>query len=174
MLLVSIAPLMFIGIQGYGYARKAMVERTQQHLVSVIRARQSLFDSWLEERKSDIGLLATLPIVPQLTEMLNEHRDVKTKRQLMGLLEAVQTSNPAYEDLHIYNADFQALVGVTFVEGSHGGHDFLHAPPKKGSTDSTHIFFEESELHQDGGNGQEHAITTFKRVGESDGQLAVE
>ena len=171
MLLVSIAPLMFIGIQGYGYARKAMVERTQQHLVSVIRARQSLFDSWLEERKSDIGLLATLPIVPQLTEMLNEHRDVKTKRQLMGLLEAVQTSNPAYEDLHIYNADFQVLVGVTFVEESHGGTDFLSAPLKKALQDSQNIFFDAPHFHQDGATGQHLAIPLFNGVGERIGYL---
>lgn len=52
MLLVSVGPLMFTGIQGYAYARRAMVERTQQHLVSVIRARQSMFGEEVRYRSA--------------------------------------------------------------------------------------------------------------------------
>jgi len=171
MLIVSVVPLIFTGIQGYGYAHKAMVERTQQHLVSVIRARQGSFDNWLEERKSDIGLLANLPTVPQLVERLNEHQDLDARQELRVLLEAVQSNNPVYEDLRIYDSDFRALVNVTLVDESHEQEDFLTEPLKSAIQESQDIFFDAPHFHEDGAVGQHLAAQLFNDEGDRMGFL---
>ena len=109
--------------------------------------------------------------MPRLTELLNEDREVESERELIGLLEAVQTSNPAYEDLRIYNSDFQSLVEVAFVDESHEREDFLSAPLKTAIQDSQDLFFDAPHFHKDGAVGQHLAAPLFNGAGERIGFL---
>lgn len=142
---LSLGPVLIIGIYTYFLAREAVLEQAHDHLTSTVRARHTMIESWLAERRQDINALAHLPILVQRMERreLNQRTDT---RLLEGLLEATRAAGHPYESLTVYNDYWSVLARVR--DRNHTEEEFLTETFKSGVENADDVYFDAAHLHE--------------------------
>ncbi|HRK33319.1 MAG TPA: sensor histidine kinase [Candidatus Hydrogenedentes bacterium] len=101
MLLLSVVPLLIMGSQGYHCGKQAIIEKTNEQLLSVASARRTLVDSWLDQRNSEVDIISSSPSVARccahFAELTEEEIDAEVTMMLRSILNRVD----AYEDLTV-------------------------------------------------------------------------
>ena len=110
MVVVAIAPLLIMSLQGYHCARQAVLQLTTGQLATVVEAKQMRISDWLSEREHEMQSIAAFAEL---------HADEDSEcSTLQALLKQAQVNNPAYESITLYSADWKRL-----ADSGHQMHD---------------------------------------------------
>jgi len=113
MLVVGLLPLAALFVSGYLSARAALVEASDDHLVSVVEARRARIESWFRERMTDLDVISgsqdCIHLVQQ-AESRESHADV------CRYLGSFQTGARDYRILALYD------LAWNWVASSTGAH----------------------------------------------------
>lgn len=121
MLVVGLIPLAALFISGYLSSRAALVEASDDHLVSVVEARRARIESWFRERMTDLDVISGSQdciLLVQQAESREAHADV------CRYLGSFQTGARDYRILALYD------LGWNWVASSTGAHVPLEADRK--------------------------------------------
>ncbi|HEY3295685.1 MAG TPA: ATP-binding protein [bacterium] len=86
-LLVALIPLLFMGYQGYYFARRAVEQEVMRHMETVAHSKQLAIEQWFEEREQDMNILAADPLLTTLPV---------DSAAVVALLKAVHEKSPSY------------------------------------------------------------------------------
>lgn len=117
MLLISIAPLTVMALQGYHCGMQAITETTHQHLLSVVQARSSLITAWLRQREAELDVLAASPSIARCCAHFAQLSDAEITAETSMLLRAVEKGLGTYDLLCVYDG------GWNVVARSHASHE---------------------------------------------------
>jgi signal transduction histidine kinase len=107
---VAIAPLLIMTIQGYHCARQAVLELKYEQLKVAGAAKEQRISDWLMERSNEMKMLARL--VDSATSDLS---DKSVEHSLINnLLHQTIEKNPAYESVALYSADWDRIADSVF------------------------------------------------------------
>lgn len=121
MLVVGLIPLAALFVSGYLSSRAALVEASDDHLVSVVEARRARIESWFRERMTDLDVISGSQdciLLVQQAESRESHADV------CRYLGSFQTGARDYRILALYDLDWH------WVASSTGAHVPLEADGK--------------------------------------------
>lgn len=110
MCLVALTPMLIVSIQGYHCARQAVIDRAENHLMSVLESRKSMFRRWLDERKADIRSLSIVFDILNNARPISSIDSAAVRQQCALLLETVRKENPSFETVMIYDGDWNEIV----------------------------------------------------------------
>ncbi len=113
MLVVGLLPLAALFIFGYLSSRAALVEASDNHLVSVVEARRARIESWLRERMTDLEVISGSQDCIALVEQELSHEKHADACRYLG---SFQTGARDYRTLAIYDLDWN------WVASSSGFH----------------------------------------------------
>ena len=101
MMVVAIAPLLIMSLQGYHCARQAVLQLTTGQLATIVEAKQIQISDWLSEREHEMQFIAAFAEL---------HADEASKcSTLQALLKKAQANNPAYESITLYSRDWKLI-----------------------------------------------------------------
>jgi len=110
MLAVGLVPLLSLFLFGYWTARSALIEASDEHLLSVVGARRAQIEAWLAERLTDIEVISgsqdCITLVKQ-AEAHERHADV------CRYLDSFQTGARDYKVLALYDLDWHWVASHT-------------------------------------------------------------
>ena len=75
MLVVGLVPLAALFAYGYSAARTALIEASDDHLVSVVGARRAQMESWLRERMTDLEVISRSQDCIGLVQQAASHQE---------------------------------------------------------------------------------------------------
>lgn len=101
MVVVAIAPLLIMMIQGYHCARQAVLQLTAGQLSTVVEAKQARVADWFQERQREMQSLAAFATV--------HGQCVGGCVPIQELFELAQHNNPAYESISLYSKDWKRI-----------------------------------------------------------------
>lgn len=101
MVVVAIAPLLIMSLQGYHCARQAVLQLTTGQLATVAESKQMRISDWFDERRHEMESLAAFA-------ELHANEDSKCST-LQALFKRAQANNPAYESIALYSKDWIPL-----------------------------------------------------------------
>jgi len=122
MLVVGLIPLAALFVSGYLSSRAALVEASDDHLVSVVEARRARIESWFRERMTDLDVISGSQdciLLVQQAESRESHADV------CRYLGSFQTGARDYRILALYDLDWN------WVASSTGAHVPMEAGRKE-------------------------------------------
>jgi signal transduction histidine kinase len=61
-LLVALIPLLFMGYQGYFFARRAVEREVMRHMETIAKSKQLAIEQWFREQQHDLDILAADPL----------------------------------------------------------------------------------------------------------------
>ncbi len=100
MLAVGLVPLAVLFAYGYLASRAALVEASDEHLVSVVGARKAQIESWLRERMTDLKVIGRSQDCIALVHEATSHRQ---HAQVCRYLDSFQTETKDYQVLALYD-----------------------------------------------------------------------
>ena len=109
MLLVALAPLLIMAIQGYHCASMAVVELRTIHLRSVVEARKARIEDWLRERREDLVSLSSYACFGETCSRGDVTKTDPRLSEIRRLLDLAHRRSGAYESLVLYGADWKRL-----------------------------------------------------------------
>ena len=109
MLLVALVPLLIMAIQGYHCSSAAVVELQTNHLRTVLDARKTRINDWLQERKSALTVLASYPCTSAVCDGCCTDSEPRRQCTSCGMLDLANAGNPAYSSLVVYNNNWQRM-----------------------------------------------------------------
>ena len=104
MILVAVAPLLIMMIQGYHCARQAVLQLTGNQLITMVETKQMRIADWFVERQQEIKSLAAFATIHV------ENPDGCASVQ--GLFNQAHRNNPVYESMTLYSADWKRLASA--------------------------------------------------------------
>lgn len=118
MLLVSLLPLVIMAAQGYHCGMQAVMDKTRDQLLSLLDSRRALVETWVNQRYSELDILATSPSVARccahFTQLSEEEIDAEVTAMLRGIVNRVD----AYDIITVYNADLGVIASVKHADAS--------------------------------------------------------
>ena len=87
-LLVALIPLLFMGYQGYYFARQAVEREVFLHMETVAHSKQLAIEQWFEERQHDMQLLAA--------SMFESQDMMRSREDMMRVLHAFRKQSPSF------------------------------------------------------------------------------
>jgi signal transduction histidine kinase len=107
--IIALIPLIFMGYQGYYFAKQAVRSEVFLHMETVATRQRMQIDHWFEERVSDLEVLAAHPHVVRNCVLLEKSKDASLAHELIGILRSYQRGSTAYENLCIYGMNAQLI-----------------------------------------------------------------
>ena len=101
-LLIALIPLLFMGYQGYYFAKQAVEREVFLHMEAVAMSKRRAIEQWFRERRDDLQVLATNP---QLIASLKAQHIEDVTRVLL----AYQAQSLSYAFLCLHDKDGQPL-----------------------------------------------------------------
>ncbi len=114
-LLVALIPLVFMGFQGYHFAKKAVQHEVFLHMESVATHKMMRIDQWFRERISDIRLLSANPNIVRNCTALIENQTPPQIHDLQLILTHYKEQSESYNLMCIYDLN-ASLLGSTDEE----------------------------------------------------------
>lgn len=112
MLLISVVPLLIMAFQGYHCGMQAIVEKTHDHLLSIMNSRRALVLTWLDQRMSEMDVIASSPSVARccahFADLSEEEIDIEVTAMLRSVLDRVD----AYDSLQVLGHDETLIARV--------------------------------------------------------------
>jgi len=99
-LLVALIPLLFMGYQGYYFARRAVEQEVYRHMETVARSKQLAIEQWFSERHLDLAVLSANPV------LASGALDTAAVR---SLLRSVQSRSTEYAIISVTNRRGQTV-----------------------------------------------------------------
>lgn len=100
MLVVGLVPLLVLFLYGYLAARSALIEASDDHLLSVAGARRAQIESWLRERMTDLEVISRSQDCNTLVREAASHPD---HSQVCRYLDSFQAGTRDYQALALYD-----------------------------------------------------------------------
>jgi len=100
MLVVGLVPLLVLFLYGYQAARKALVEASDEHLLSVVAARRAQIESWLAERITDLDVISGSQDCIHLVNQAVSHEQHSA---VCRYLDSFQTGARDYQTIALYD-----------------------------------------------------------------------
>jgi signal transduction histidine kinase len=116
MLVVGLLPLAALFLSGYFSSRAALVEASDDHLVSVVEARRARIEAWLQERTTDLDVISGSQDCILLVHQAVSH---ETHADVCRYLGSFQTGARDYRTLALYDLRWN------WVASSTGTHEPL-------------------------------------------------
>lgn len=130
MLLLSVAPLLFMGWQGYHCGQQAIIEKTQDHLHSIMNSRAALVSTWFDQRYSELDVIASSPSVARCCAHFADLSEEEIDREVTAMLSSVVRRVNTYDEIAVMAKDGSVVADVT-VDGVRtslqGGDPFVQA-----------------------------------------------
>ena len=121
MLVVGLIPLAALFLSGYLSSRAALVEASDDHLVSVVEARRARIEAWLQERTTDLDVISGSQDCILLVHQAASHENHADVCRYLG---SFQTGARDYRTLALYDLNWN------WVASSTGTHEPLEAARK--------------------------------------------
>jgi signal transduction histidine kinase len=100
---IALIPLLFMGYQGYFFARRAVQREVFLHMETVAKAKRSALDYWFNERLADMRVLAADPLLVNCLKYSAGHR-LPCFEQVALLLNVFQKQSQSYACACLYDA----------------------------------------------------------------------
>lgn len=110
MLVVGLVPLAALFLSGYLSSRAALVEASDDHLVSVVEARRARIESWLRERITDLDVISGSQDCVQLVRQAVSHENHADVCRYLG---SFQTGARDYRTLTLYDLEWNWVASST-------------------------------------------------------------
>ncbi len=170
MCLVALTPMLIVSIQGYHCSHQAVIDRAENHLISVLDSRKSMFQGWMNERKADIRSLSVVfdmlnnihPVSSPDTAIVMEHYSL--------LLEKVIQENPSFEAIMIFDENGNGILDTESEKHPDGyfmDREILERLLVRGNEVNIGI----SHLHSTGGIAAYAGYKTIDSTGNSSGYI---
>jgi signal transduction histidine kinase len=91
-LVVALIPLLFMGYQGYYFARQAVQREVFLHMEAIAQAKRNAIEQWFAERQHDLQVLASNPAIED---------GVARPERVRGVLEAFRKQSQEYSVISI-------------------------------------------------------------------------
>ncbi len=108
-LIVALIPLIFMGYQGYYFAKQAVTQEVFLHMETVATRQMKQINQWFAERVSDLEVLAAHPFVVRNCVLLSKDEDASLVHELAEILRSYKGSSAAYEGLCIHDMNGRPL-----------------------------------------------------------------
>lgn len=115
-LVIALIPLLFMGYQGYYFARQAVQREVFLHMEAVAQAKRHAIEQWFAERMADIRMLAVNPQLVAHAAMLIRHPDSQALKNIAEVLEAWHLPSDETGFLCLYDATGQPLLCTSHHE----------------------------------------------------------
>ncbi len=109
-LLVALIPLVFMGFQGYHFAKKTVQHEVFLHMETVATYKMTRIDQWFRERISDIRLLSANPNIVRNCTALKENQAPPQIQDLQLILTNYKEQSESYNLMCIYDLNASLLV----------------------------------------------------------------
>ena len=146
MLLLSIMPLLIMAAQGYHCGKQAIIEKTNDHLLSLVNSRSALVSTWFDQRFSELDVVASSPSVARCCAHFLDLSEEEIDHEVTAMLRSVLNRVNAYDEIAVLNTDGKVIADVARAERGeltaseseivqqlrdHEGKDFVLAAPQK-------------------------------------------
>jgi len=118
MLLLSIVPLLIMAGQGYHCGKQAIVEKTNDHLLSIMNSRSALVSTWFDQRSSELDILASSPSVARCCAHFADLSEEEIDREVTAMLRSVLNRVKAYDEIAVLARDGSVIADVARGERS--------------------------------------------------------
>jgi len=117
MLVVGLIPLVGLFLYGYFTARQALIEASNEHLLSVVGARQAQIQSWLRERVADLEVIS----LSQDCNSLVRQASSADHAQVCHYLDSFQAGAQDYQVLALYDLNWNWVAAQTGADAHREG-----------------------------------------------------
>lgn len=113
MLLLALAPMAVMTIQGYHCAVQAISEKTRDHLLSLLNSRRSVVETWVHQRQSELDVLASSPSVARCCAHFAEMTEAEIDAEVTMMLRDILNRVDAYDDISVFGANGNVIANVS-------------------------------------------------------------
>jgi signal transduction histidine kinase len=108
-LLVALIPLIFMGYQGYYFAKRAVEREVFLHMQAVAESKRRAIEQWFRERQDDLAVLATNPqLVRSVRAYVCDHENSRLD-EITQVLAAYQGQSASYAYLCLHDQNGEPL-----------------------------------------------------------------
>ena len=111
MVVVSMVPLIIMAYQGYHCARQAIVESTEDYLLTVSKSRGDRLESWIAERYLHLAFFAMSHL-----SVSSEYPELKSVQ--IWQLDSLYNSSPQFKTITIYDLNWKTVKNIPEINGS--------------------------------------------------------
>jgi signal transduction histidine kinase len=108
--LVALIPLLFMGYQGYYFARAAVQQEVFLHMQAVAKAKRLAIESWMAERTEDMRGLTADPAIRESCSTLSGRTRAAALDRLTHILSVFQEQSRSYACLCLYDVKGEPVV----------------------------------------------------------------
>jgi signal transduction histidine kinase len=116
MLLLSIVPLLIMAGQGYHCGKQAIVEKTNDHLLSIVNSRSALVSTWFDQRFSELDVVASSPSVARCCAHFADLSEEEIDHEVTAMLRSVLNRVKAYDEIAVLGRDGTVIADVARSE----------------------------------------------------------
>lgn len=116
MLLLSIVPLLIMAAQGYHCGKQAIIEKTNDHLLSLVNSRSALVSTWFDQRFSELDVVASSPSVARCCSHFLDLSEEEIDHEVTAMLRSVLNRVDAYDEIAVFGKDNTAIADVARAE----------------------------------------------------------
>ncbi|MCC6153749.1 MAG: sensor histidine kinase [Candidatus Hydrogenedentes bacterium] len=113
MLILSVVPLLIMASQGYHCGKQAIVEKTNDHLLSIMTSRSALVSTWFDQRFSELDVVASSPSVARCCAHYLDLSEEKIDQEVTAMLRSVLNRVNAYDEIAVLGRDGTVISDVT-------------------------------------------------------------
>ncbi|NUO19466.1 sensor histidine kinase [bacterium] len=122
--LVALIPLLFMGYQGYYFARLAVKKEAYLHIQAISQQKKSQIEQWFAERRADTEVLSANPSIVEACQLGAISAD--NRRSLERLLDSYKAQSQAYEFICVYSISGTMLACTKHTDETLAEmHDFV-------------------------------------------------
>ena len=112
MLLLSVVPLLLMAGQGYYCGQQAIVEKTDDHLVSILNSRSALVSTWIDQRFSELDVVASSPSIARCCAHFADLSEEEIDHEVTAMLRSVINRVGAYDEIAVLGRDGTVVADV--------------------------------------------------------------
>lgn len=123
-MLVALIPLLFMGYQGYYFARLAVKKEAYLHIQAISQQKKSQIEQWFAERRADTEVLSANPSILEACQ--SESISADKRQSLERLLDSYKAQSQAYEFICVYSISGTMLACTKHTDETLAEmHDFV-------------------------------------------------
>jgi signal transduction histidine kinase len=123
-ILVALIPLLFMGYQGYYFARLAVKKEAYLHIQAISQQKKSQIEQWFAERRADTEVLSANPSILEACQ--SESISAEKRQSLERLLDSYKAQSQAYEFICVYSLSGAMLACTKHTDETLAEmHDFV-------------------------------------------------
>ncbi len=161
MLVVGLVPLFGLFAYGYFATRSALIEASDQHLLSVVASRSAQMDSWLSERRTDLEVIGRSP---DCNALVVDATVADDHERVCDFLDSFQSGARDYRVISLYNPEWELVASQRDAVGH--PEEIVGEDLKTGLSNADGPIFLPTHAHESGYVGV-HAANILQIPGRS-------